>query len=153
MRIALSGSGRTPRAAAARSSSDTAVQPLAFSQSKNRTSNVAVTPSLSSSSGRSTTSWKAIDTKRWPAGWLLASQIGTATTKITSKHSSRRIVLDPLGQADDEHQRVLDRAVVDVAGQQHAVTEFGEGIEAPAVLVIKRADPVVGEAVLRVEAA
>jgi hypothetical protein len=64
----LSGSGRTPRDAAAMSSSDTAVQPEPFSQSKNCASERVVTASTSSSSARSATSWKAIDTKRCPAG-------------------------------------------------------------------------------------
>src|SRR5215475_2088634 len=124
MRIDFSGSGRTPRLAAARSSSEMADQPEPFSQSKNCASPVAVTASVSSSSGRSTTSWKAIDTKRWPVGWLRASEIAAAV-RNRSRDSRRGIVLDPLSQTDDEHQRVLDRTVIDAAGQRDAVVELG----------------------------
>ena len=46
----MSGSGRVPRAAAAMSSSETAVQPVPFSQSKNCASVLVVTASPSRSS-------------------------------------------------------------------------------------------------------
>ncbi len=49
-----------PRSAAAMSSSETGVQPLARIQSKNAISRSVVTASLSSSSWRSTTSWYAM---------------------------------------------------------------------------------------------
>ena len=48
-----------------------------------------------------------------------------------------------------KRQRVLDRAIVDAAAQQDAIAELGQRIEAPAVLVVDRADPVVWEALLR----
>jgi hypothetical protein len=94
MRIALSGSGRVPRRAASRSSSEIAVQPEAFSQSKNCANDRVVTLSVSSSSSLSTTSWKEIDTKRCPAGWARAG--GTEATPVSSSNSrrvSRRIAI------------------------------------------------------------
>src|ERR1700722_14796940 len=73
-------------------------------------------------------------------------------TRTISKHNRRCIVLDPLAQADDEHQRVLDRTVIDTAGQHNAVVKFSEWIKAPAMFIIHGAYPVVAEAVLGVEA-